>query len=399
MTMAIDNQQRFGGMNFDHMSYSNTPQFTNPWSASSAPAQNHGLYASSHNHNINPNLGLESNIGKHESPRVNSNVSMGSYASVPMSAASSGSPLMADVYGERDLLTMPQDLLSPTRSVSTGYGNEHAYSSAPSPVNHYAPTSTPYESMGYAPAPVRSTYALQQQENARRLSQPSVPSSSFLDLPEDAQRLQRPNSLIDFNDRGLHHESTRSFGDAIDASRGMIAMSQNTTPRNIYGGQGRVGRGSGDSYGFPTTHSTSSSISSSGTYPSYFGGSVDSSVSDYSNAGSDIESVSSRTLPRPSGLLNGGIPPAPQSMMGQFSSKVSSSTQKKHKCKVCDKRFTRPSSLQTHMYSHTGEKPFSCEVEGCGRHFSVVSNLRRHRKVHKGEARSEAGSEDHQSDE
>lgn len=43
-------------------------------------------------------------------------------------------------------------------------------------------------------------------------------------------------------------------------------------------------------------------------------------------------------------------------MMGQFSSKVSSSSQKKHKCKICDKRFTRPSSLQTHMYSHTGEK-------------------------------------------
>ena len=140
-------------------------------------------------------------------------------------------------------------------------------------------------------------------------------------------------------------------------------MSQNTTPRNIYGPQGRAGRGSGDSYGFPTTHSTSSSISSTSNYPSYFGGSVDSSVSDYSNAGSDIESVSSRTLPRPSGLLSGGIPPAPQSMMGQFSSKVSSSTQKKHKCKVCDKRFTRPSSLQTHMYSHTGEKrKFGCLV-------------------------------------
>lgn len=177
-------------------------------------------------------------------------------------------------------------------------------------------------------------------------------------------------------------------------------MSQNTTPRNIYGPNARTGRGSGDSYGFPHTHSTSSSISSSSDYPSYFGGpgSVHSSVSDYSNAGSDIESVSSRTLPRPSGLLHGGIPPAPQSMMGQFSSKVSSSTQKKHKCKVCDKRFTRPSSLQTHMYSHTGEKPFHCKVEGCGRHFSVVSNLRRHRKVHKGDARSDAGSEDHQSD-
>lgn len=107
-----------------------------------------------------------------------------------------------------------------------------------------------------------------------------------------------------------------------------------------------------DSYGFPSTHSTSSSISSSGNFSSYYGD----SVSDYSTAGSDIESVSSRTLPRPQGLMSSQIPPAPQSMMGQFSSKVSSSTQKKHKCKVCDKRFTRPSSLQTHMYSHTGEK-------------------------------------------
>jgi uncharacterized Zn-finger protein len=69
-------------------------------------------------------------------------------------------------------------------------------------------------------------------------------------------------------------------------------------------------------------------------------------------------------------------------MMGQFSSKQQSTAQKKHKCRVCDKRFTRPSSLQTHMYSHTGEKPFVCEHPGCGRPFSVVSNLRRHSKVH-----------------
>lgn len=348
--MAIDNQQRFG-LNFDHMSYSSQPHFTNPWSTSSAQSQS--LYAPSHN--LNPSLGLDNGLPKQQQPRVNSNVSMGSYASVPMATASAGSPLLTDVYGAQELLTLPQDLLSPTRSVSTGYGNESAYSSAPSPVHSYAPTSTPYDHIGYAPAPTnRTTYAIAQQDQSRRLSQPSVPS----DISDDVQRLQRQSSLIDFNDRGLQHDqSSRAFGDAIDASRGMIAMSQNqTTPRNIYGAQGRVGRGSGDSYGFPATHSTSSSISSSGTYPSYFGGSVDSSVSDYSNAGSDIESVSSRTLPRPSGLLGSGLPPAPQSMMGQFSSKVSSSTQKKHKCKVCDKRFTRPSSLQTHMYSHTGEK-------------------------------------------
>lgn len=175
-------------------------------------------------------------------------------------------------------------------------------------------------------------------------------------IPSGPQPRRRWNTYIDLVDRSMSAESTRSFGDAIDASQGMIAMSQNTTPRNIYGPRARTGRVSGDSYGFPATHSTSSSTSSTSNYPSYFGGSIDSSVSDYSGTGSDMESVSSRTLPRPSGLLNGNVPPAPQSMMSQFSSKVSSSTQKKHKCKVCDKRFTRPSSLQTHMYSHTGEK-------------------------------------------
>ena len=132
-------------------------------------------------------------------------------------------------------------------------------------------------------------------------------------------------------------------------------MSQDlTTPRNIYGPRGDRGR-STDSYGFPSTHSSHSSISSASTYPSYYAGSVDSSVTDYSS-NSEMEPINSRTLPRLSGLMGTNLPPAPQSMMGQFNSKVSSSTQKKHKCKVCEKRFTRPSSLQTHMYSHTGEK-------------------------------------------
>ena len=138
----------------------------------------------------------------------------------------------------------------------------------------------------------------------------------------------------------------------------MVALSQDLTPRNIYGP--RNSRGSGDSYGFPSTHSSGSSISSGANYPYYSAsvGSVDSSVTDYSSTTSESYDNGhlSRTLPRPSSLLTGSAPPGPQSMMSQFSSKMPSNTQKKHKCKVCDKRFTRPSSLQTHMYSHTGEK-------------------------------------------
>lgn len=190
-------------------------------------------------------------------------------------------------------------------------------------------------------------------------------------------------------------------------------MSQET-PRALIPNRGRGG--SGDSYGFPSTHSQSSSISSTGNHSNYYPSVANSVASDYSTAGSDVESrMTGGGLPRPQDMMTSvsqhtthhpsAVPP---SMMSQFNSKVSTNTQKKHKCKICDKRFTRPSSLQTHTYSHTGEKrkscfvwlrdlravvvelwltnfqytAFQCDVPGCGRNFSVVSNLRRHLKVH-----------------
>ncbi|KAG2200314.1 hypothetical protein INT47_000307 [Mucor saturninus] len=58
-------------------------------------------------------------------------------------------------------------------------------------------------------------------------------------------------------------------------------------------------------------------------------------------------------------------------------------TSGRYVCPYCHKKFSRPSSLRIHTYSHTGEKPFVCTEPGCGRHFSVQSNMRRHLRVHR----------------
>ncbi|ORZ08998.1 hypothetical protein BCR42DRAFT_291872, partial [Absidia repens] len=55
---------------------------------------------------------------------------------------------------------------------------------------------------------------------------------------------------------------------------------------------------------------------------------------------------------------------------------------RKYICPHCTKSFSRPSSLRTHIFSHSGEKPFACPYQGCDRSFSVQSNMRRHIRVH-----------------
>ncbi|KXN91070.1 Zinc finger protein C25B8.19c [Leucoagaricus sp. SymC.cos] len=94
-----------------------------------------------------------------------------------------------------------------------------------------------------------------------------------------------------------------------------------------------------------------------------------------------------------------GRPPSHAVSLGRFFDDGTQPPLGKYDCKFCGKLFNRPSSLrvndfdiisefqqsnnqQIHLNSHTGEKPFICPHPDCGRSFSVLSNMRRHARVH-----------------
>lgn len=52
-------------------------------------------------------------------------------------------------------------------------------------------------------------------------------------------------------------------------------------------------------------------------------------------------------------------------------------------CHLCEKKFTRPYNLKSHLRTHTDDRPFICNV--CGKAFARQHDRKRHEELHSGE--------------
>ena len=157
MTMDQRNNHLGSSMGFDHMPFSSGLSFSNPWNSGSSAHHAPQLLQTS----MGSSNAAFDTLSKQSNARA-STASM-PYSSIPASAPSLSASNGYSNYGPSQLLDMSQDLLNHSRSTY-----DQTYTTAPSSINSYAPTSAPYaNTYGSVAQP-------QQQDHVRRISQSLV---------------------------------------------------------------------------------------------------------------------------------------------------------------------------------------------------------------------------------
>ncbi|THH27464.1 hypothetical protein EUX98_g6723 [Antrodiella citrinella] len=54
-------------------------------------------------------------------------------------------------------------------------------------------------------------------------------------------------------------------------------------------------------------------------------------------------------------------------------------------CQVCQQNFSESATLAQHMRRHTQEKPYACDFPGCGKSFAITGALTIHKRTHNGQ--------------
>ncbi|XP_043281628.1 zinc finger protein 2 homolog [Venturia canescens] len=71
------------------------------------------------------------------------------------------------------------------------------------------------------------------------------------------------------------------------------------------------------------------------------------------------------------------------SQVGQLNFHKNFHENPRYRCEICTKPFLRPSDIEKHMRTHTGEKPYSCKV--CSKSFAQLVALQQHERIHTGD--------------